>query len=89
MLKLQIYITNDCWSCEESRRIAVDTQAQFQDVEVTLTELDQEESPPNVFAAPTYVLDGKVISLGNPRIEELWAQLAQKRAKMSENGGNN
>jgi hypothetical protein len=29
--------------------------------------------PPNVFSVPTYVLDGKVIALGNPYLEHLEA----------------
>jgi hypothetical protein len=37
--------------------------------------------PSIVFAAPTYVLNGHVVSIGNPRREELAAQLrdAQKQ----------
>lgn len=77
MLKLQIFITDDCWSCEESRRIAAETRARFEEVEVTLLDLQSEERPSSVFAAPTYLLNGRIISLGNPRREELWAQLAQ------------
>ncbi|MFW6069589.1 MAG: hypothetical protein ACOC9X_00975 [bacterium] len=77
MLKLQIFITDDCWSCEESRRIAAETRARFDEVEVTLLDLQSEERPSSVFAAPTYLLNGRIISLGNPRREELWAQLAQ------------
>ena len=80
MVKLQIFITDDCWSCEESRRIAAETEARFTDVEVRLVDLMSDERPSNVFAAPTYVLDGRVISLGNPRREELWGQLVQQIA---------
>lgn len=77
MVKLQIFITDACWSCEESRRIAAETKARFKDVEVALIDLNSSERPATVFAAPTYVLNGKVISLGNPRREALWAQLTQ------------
>jgi hypothetical protein len=52
-------------------------------VEVTLRDLERDPRPPTVFAAPTYLLDGRVISLGNPRREELWARLAQR---VQENG---
>lgn len=81
MLKLQIVVTDDCWSCEESRRIAAETQARFEDVEVTLVDLHSDERPSSVFATPTYLLNGRVISLGNPRREELWEQLTQSKCE--------
>lgn len=87
MIKLQIFIADDCWACEESRRIATDTQARFEDVEVTLLDLLGDEKPANVFAAPTYLLNGQIISLGNPRREDLWAQLAKKTASFHNGGG--
>jgi hypothetical protein len=86
MLKLQIFVTDDCWSCEESRRIAAETQARFEDVQVVLVDLQSAERPPSVFAAPTYLLDGQVISLGNPRPEALWEHLAQAKVAANGNG---
>lgn len=89
MLKLQIFVAEGCWSCEESRRIAAETQARFEDVEVVVLDLLSDECPPNVFAAPTYLLNGRIISLGNPRREALWMQLARKRACFSNGRGLN
>jgi hypothetical protein len=86
MQKLQIFITDDCWFCEESRRIAEETQAYFKEVEVTLVDLHSPERPPSVFATPTYLLNGQVIFLGNPRREELWAQLVQTNVSSGEGG---
>jgi hypothetical protein len=78
MVKLDIFVVDDCWSCEESHRIAAEARLRFADaVEVTLHDLERDPRPPTVFAAPTYLLDGRVISLGNPRPEELWVRLAQ------------
>ena len=76
MTKLEIYVTDDCWSCEESRRLAAQVRASVTDVEVELVDLDSGRRPSYVFAAPTYVLNGKVIFLGNPRWEELRQKLA-------------
>ena len=47
--------------------------------ESLLVDLDSPESkaPPEVFATPTYVLDGKVVSLGNPTLEDLTRLLAR------------
>ena len=74
MTKLEIYVTDHCWSCEESRRLAAEVRASMRDVEVELVDLNSERRPSHVFAAPTYVLDGKVIFLGNPH----WEALQQK-----------
>lgn len=76
MTKLEIYVTDNCWTCEESRRLAAEVKARVTNVEVELVDLDSGRRPSYVFAAPTYVLDGKVIFLGNPRWEELRQKLA-------------
>ena len=75
MMKLQVYISDDCWTCEESRRIASDVSTRFPDVMVELLDLARVQRPPDVFATPTYVLNGRVISLGNPIRTELWRKL--------------
>ena len=75
MTKLKIYVTDDCWSCEESRRLAAEVRASVRNVEVELVDLNSGSRPSYVFAAPTYVLDGKVIFLGNPHWEELQEKL--------------
>jgi len=71
MVKLQVYINEDCWTCDESRRIVAEIAPQFPEVAVELLDLSSTEYPENVFAVPTYVLNGHVISLGNPYRNEL------------------
>jgi len=75
MTKLEIYVADDCWSCEESRRLAAEVRASVRDIDVELVDLNSARRPSYVFAAPTYVLDGKVIFLGNPHWEELQQKL--------------
>jgi hypothetical protein len=87
MVQLKIFISNDCWSSEESHRIAAETQARFANVEVILIDLQSADRPPDVFATPTYVLDERVISLGNPRREVLWEQLKQMKNGSHQGGG--
>lgn len=72
---LHVYIADDCWSCRETRRILADVAVQFPDIQVELRDLSQEK-PDDVFAVPTYVLNGRVISLGNPTRKELHQKLA-------------
>lgn len=66
MVKLQVYIKDDCWTCAESRRIVADIAPQFPQISVELVDMETSNLPQDVFAVPTYVLDGRVISLGNP-----------------------
>ena len=71
MVKLQVYIREDCWTCAESRRIVAEIAPQFPQLAVELVDVEAPNRPQNVFAVPTYVLDGRVISLGNPYRDEL------------------
>jgi hypothetical protein len=42
---------------------------------IELRGIDDEGRPSNVFATPTYVLDGRTIFLGNPTREQLRQKL--------------
>jgi hypothetical protein len=76
MTRLEIYVVQGCPSCVEARRIG-QRIAQLPDVDVHVIELESGETPPaSVVAVPTYVLDGRVISLGNPDPRVLVARLA-------------
>ena len=76
MSELAIYVTDECWTCDESRRIAAEARQKFPDVDVALVDMNEGPVPQQVFAAPTYLLDGKVIFLGNPRRGDLWQRLS-------------
>ncbi len=58
---------------------------QFPQIVTEIINLDEQnaEKPEEVFAVPTYMLDGKVVSLGNPYREQMSAKikaaLAEKR----------
>lgn len=76
---LEIYIAPDCFGCETARNLARAVQSLARaDLEVRLLDLSNPAviRPASVFAVPTYVLDGRVISLGNPEPDWLLAQLA-------------
>jgi len=66
MHTLTVYISDDCWSCEETNRILDEIAPRFPALAVELVNTQQEPMPEGVFAVPTYLLDGKIISLGNP-----------------------
>jgi len=72
-MDLQIYISDHCWGCQEARRIATLMRRSYPGLRVELIDLDGEEGerPDQVFAAPTYLLNGRIVSLGTPRLETL------------------
>jgi hypothetical protein len=80
-LRLKIYISQHCWNCEEALLIAEQAQ-KLPGIEVQVIDLDQNGavSPPHIFAVPTYVLNGKVVSLGNPVREAFLTQLQRKKS---------
>lgn len=77
-MRLQIVVSRDCTICEESRSIALQMRELFPLLQVDLIELDGVRSVPDkVVATPTYLLDGAVVSLGNPRPEELIKKITE------------
>jgi hypothetical protein len=79
-VRLDIGVAPGCHGCDEARAIACGMRARFPDVAVSLIELDGRRSPPaNVVATPTYLLDGRVVSLGNPTAEQLAHEIARRR----------
>lgn len=71
MSELDVYITENCWACQEAKRIVADIKALFPEITIRLCGLDDPLKPSQVFATPTYVLNGRTIFLGNPTIDEL------------------
>jgi hypothetical protein len=71
--RLDIFVTPGCLRCDMALALADSIRARaIPAVEVRLIDLSAPgaERPDAVFAVPTYLLDGQVISLGNP--EETW-----------------
>lgn len=75
--KLDIYIEPECRNCAQAYRLARLVRARFPEVAVNVVDLSRVGSkrPFNVFAVPTYVLNGETVSLGNPDESELLARL--------------
>lgn len=79
MITLQVYVTAGCWSCEETERIVEEMRLRFPDVHIELLDTRVVAVPSHVFAVPTYVLNERIISLGNPTRAALARQLAAAR----------
>ncbi|GAC1566440.1 MAG: hypothetical protein NVS3B14_08730 [Ktedonobacteraceae bacterium] len=84
-MHLEIYITDQCANCREALLIA-EQAGSIAGLEVTVVNLDVpgQSVPPQVFAVPTYVLNGLVVSLGNPDRDAFLAGLRAELAHRSE-----
>jgi hypothetical protein len=67
-MRLTIYIAEHCSGCDRAQVLAAQMGQFFPELTVELidlaTELDNREE---IFAVPTYMLNGRVVSLGNPK----------------------
>ena len=72
-MHLSIYISRHCWGCREAQKIAEQMHQSYPELTVELIDVDRAEveTPDKVFATPTYLLNGRIVSLGNPRPEAL------------------
>jgi hypothetical protein len=75
MAKLDVYISETCWSCDEAKEIVANIQPVFPGITIELRDISDKRRPSSVFATPTYVLDGRTIFLGNPTREQLRQKL--------------
>lgn len=77
-MRLEIYVADHCDYCGEALRLA-EVARTMAGVEVRVINLDttSDPVPARVVAVPTYLLDGRVVSLGNPSREDLVRLLAR------------
>ncbi len=70
---LALYIGESCDSCRVAVEVAERVRREFLHVDVRIIDLglSSERRPYGVFAVPTFMLDGEVVSLGTPS----WARL--------------
>lgn len=76
---LEIFVQPRCMGCEWARDIAALVRANaIPGLRVNVVDLSDPAAvwPPRVFATPTYILDGQIISLGNPDVASLLARLS-------------
>lgn len=70
---LAIYLSNHCPTCAYAYSVAEAIQRDFPAVHVRLINLNEtaEAIPEAIFATPTYLLNGRIWSLGNPSPEKI------------------
>lgn len=74
---LEVFVTEGCEACDHARSLAPRVAEEFDDVEVDVIDIEAtpERVPPAVFAVPSFLWNGAVISLGNPSWEQLTTHL--------------
>lgn len=80
---LEIYIEPGCATCDLAIEIAAAVRERLPQVEVRLVDMTEPgvEIPEQVFAVPTYLVDGRVYSLGNPKLAKLLGELESRMTR--------
>jgi hypothetical protein len=77
MSVLQVYVSNGCDRCARAREIGESVSSTFPGITVEIVDIGGGAALPDaVIAVPTYLLDGVVVSLGNPNVASLREKLA-------------
>lgn len=76
--RVAIYVTDHCANCDYAREVARLIRADYPRVTVAVIDLadPQEPVPDAVFATPTYLIDGRLWSLGNPSPQQIRDKLS-------------
>jgi hypothetical protein len=76
---LTIYVAGSCANCRYAYELAQLIRTRYPHVRVRMVDLENaaEAIPEQVFATPTYLLNGQVWSLGNPSPEKLDSTFAR------------
>ena len=83
---LEVYVAPDCWGCDTARRLVELVRGlRLPGLEVRLIDLAAPDAvrPPSVTVVPTYLLNGRVLSRGNPDEDELLRRLQSSRSESS------
>ena len=66
--ELEVFVEADCSLCQRALSLAQDADGRYPELSVRVIDVSELSGQrDDVFAVPTFVLDGRVVSLGNPR----------------------
>ena len=77
MNTLEVYVARHCFGYKEAARLAGEIGQSLPGLQVKLTVIDDgaEGDLPDIPATSSYFLDGRLLFLGNPRLEELVSKI--------------
>lgn len=83
-VNLEVYVERQCFVCRRSAALAAAVQAEFPEVHVDLIDLAELGGADRslVVAVPTFILNGRVFSLGNPAPAELQREIRRLLAEV-------
>jgi hypothetical protein len=86
---LTVFVSEHCFNCKDSLLIAEQIRKQYPEVRVTVFNVDNAKPHVDIFAVPTYTVDGKIAFLGNPTDEQIHSLLGevQSNFRMMEGSG--
>ena len=71
-VELQVYVEAGCAQCERATQLARQIDGDYARLTVRVIDMgDPRARPDEVFAVPTFLLNGRVVSLGNPERRRL------------------
>lgn len=76
--RVDIYVVEGCHNCLFAKGVAEDIRRDFPTVQVRVIDMSatSDPIPEAVFATPTYLLNGRIWSLGNPSPQDIQARLS-------------
>ncbi len=88
---LKIFVSENCHGCDEALSVAAKIEqkhSKFLDVEIIDITDARAVVPEAVFATPTFMLNGRIVSLGNPSPKDItqWVAQATTLTLSSDNG---
>lgn len=85
---LDIFVTKHCFGSTEASRLASVLQS-LSGLQIKIRTLDEsaDSTFPEVVATPSYFLNGSLIFLGNPRLEELMEKIASLNRDKADSRG--
>jgi hypothetical protein len=80
--ELQVYVEDGCQTCDRAVRLVKDVESEYPQLAVRVTDIGGSACDrSDVFAVPTYVLDDRVFSLGNPQPDHLRREIESLLAR--------
>ena len=78
-VEVVIYVASHCFNCGYAQEIAALIRREYPTVKLSVVDVAEPQAkvPEQVFATPTYLLNGKLWSLGNPSPEQVRMKLGQ------------
>ena len=73
--ELDVFVSPGCDNCARAVRLAGEVDDAYPDLAVRVVDVATAQQPEDVFAVPTFVLNGRVLSLGNPHRADLRRQI--------------